>query len=58
MIGCRTAEELHQVADAHALPALGEEFWAEFNARFGEEIAMFPSSGHWFYSKEDSDIGN
>ena len=58
LIGCRTPEEVDQVLDVYELPKLGDDFWADFDAEFGERIAAFPADGHWFYSKENSNIGN
>lgn len=58
LIGCRTPQEVDQVLDVYELPKLGDDFWADFDAEFGERIASFPTDGHWFYSKENSDIGN
>jgi aryl-alcohol dehydrogenase-like predicted oxidoreductase len=57
LIGCRTATEVDQMLDAHLLPDLSNEFWDEFNREFEADVAAFPSSGHWFYDKVLSDIG-
>lgn len=58
LIGCRTEQEVDQLLDDHLSPALGPEFWLEFEKEFGTDVATFPQSGHWYYNKEASDIGN
>ena len=56
-IGCRSAEEVDQVVDS-ALATVGEEVWKEFHATFDGEVEALGKDAHWYYDKNESDIGN
>ena len=34
-----------------------DAFWARFEGAFGADVAALSREDHWYYDKEDSDIG-